>query len=836
MGYSDDIPETHVYGGFHYTTIHAIVSEDNVGSFFQSGMMHTWYKPSKIYDLKDYAKDTYGYHTIEGGAGYKPYLHFHNYYTPQKFTMGGVAGGFYSFSNGPSAGAPNFKNSKSESLGWDENRGRYGTAALSNRILFPLDGIGFKAKNHNKMLGYGYYALPLTEPKSTTAGQNIPTGNKCWTLFLNTENFSGPVAFYTPYFWSKYSLSKATTKAKCLDNSLLKLAPVFQRETNNLPAKKWVASNGDVYYKCSPVLMPIDEDTIGRLGTMPMNMDNTMWDAMSRWFEGGAVANTNFNAKQGAIHIRKSLSLNTYYRFNNAIRVRTSDYVSRIQDPKDPYAAAFKWNLDKVKKVEGRDLVQLPEYYVLRNGTKLAVSIAEEKVPDISGLKQINSRKDYEADWNYTNFPRKDINTPIHPNYTYHHPLADVWKSPGPASGPYFTDLNDSSTAVYYWYKFNEQPAILNSDMDEEERKLIQQRVELIHQHWRAHDHYFPSPSTKEKISLDYGLLVTPPPGFEQGYVPICVHQQLSSKPLPNFPEVNLYRPPLKVYILAGQSNMVGQGRITDAELTGTLAYTLKNDKTGNYDFLDDGKGGYAKQSDVWIYFEHKDSIKSGQLAPGYGNDQNKIGVELTFGQRMQAYTKQQILIIKSAWGGKSLAKDFRPPSAKGETGEYYKEMLRVIDDALKNIKNNFPAYNEQQGYEIAGMVWHQGWNDHVKDSYIKDYTKNLSYLIRDLRSDLGVNFPVVIATTAMPMRRTAFGDNKTYKKIELAQLAIADKTRYPAFEGNVAVVDAKQYWISPNLSPCKGGGQHYHWNQNAKSYMDMGFGIADAMYRLQAN
>ena len=29
-----------------------------------------------------------------------------------------------------------------------------------------------------------------------------PTGDNCWTLFLSTKNFKGPVCFFTPYFWS----------------------------------------------------------------------------------------------------------------------------------------------------------------------------------------------------------------------------------------------------------------------------------------------------------------------------------------------------------------------------------------------------------------------------------------------------------------------------------------------------------------------------------------------------------------------------------------------------------------------------------------------------------
>jgi hypothetical protein len=326
---------------------------------------------------------------------------------------------------------------------------------------------------------------------------------------------------------------------KNYDNSLLKLSPIFQRETNALPAKKWVDSNGDTYYKISPVFMPIDGDDIGRIGTMPMNMDGSMWDAVSDWFKGGPVAATDFNAQEGAVHIRTNTNISTSYKLDKTIKVSTSNFVTKISDPDDPYAAAFKWNGDLIEKVDGRDLVKLPEYYVLRDGNTSATAISETEVPDESGLKEIDSREDYEADWEFDGFNQDPIFTPMHPDFKYSDEIVDVWKNPGPTSGPYYAELDDGSTAVYYWYKFNEQPSILNSDMDEAERELIQKRVELIHKNWNMNDHYFPDPK-EEKISLDEGLLVTPPPGLEVGYVPICVHQQLSSEKLPNFPEINL--------------------------------------------------------------------------------------------------------------------------------------------------------------------------------------------------------------------------------------------------------------------------------------------------------
>ena len=287
---------------------------------------------------------------------------------------------------------------------------------------------------------------------------------------------------------------------------------------------------------------------------------------------------------------------------------------------------------------------------------------------------------------------------------------------------------------------------------------------------------------------------------------------------------------PLKVYILAGQSNMVGQGAIKGKDIPGTLEYCIANDQSGKYDFLK-GKGKkLAEQKDVWIYYERDGKILTENLSPRFGKTDDLVGLEISFGEQIQKQEGEQILLIKVAWGGKSLGKDFRPPSASGDTGVYYKEMLRCIHDALNNLGKHFSKYNKSQGYEIAGFCWHQGWNDHVNKKFTAEYTKNLEFLINDLRAELKTDFPVVVATTGMAMKRDAMKDKPKEKPIEKAQRAI---TKVRSFKGNVAVVETSQFWKSAKLSPSTGGGQHYHWNKSAEIYMDIGFACAKAFQKL---
>ena len=145
--------------------------------------------------------------------------------------------------------------------------------------------------------------------------------------------------------------------------------------------------------------------------------------------------------------------------------------------------------------------------------------------------------EDVENDFKFSGFGSGAIKSPLHPNYKYHDEIVDAWLKPGPSAGPYVANLSDGSQVVYYWYKFNEQPAILNSDMDAAERELIQKRVELLHEHWSIDDRCFPEP-TQPIASLDDNLIVTPPKGLEVGYVPICVHQQSAEDKLPSLKKV----------------------------------------------------------------------------------------------------------------------------------------------------------------------------------------------------------------------------------------------------------------------------------------------------------
>jgi alpha-galactosidase len=272
---------------------------------------------------------------------------------------------------------------------------------------------------------------------------------------------------------------------------------------------------------------------------------------------------------------------------------------------------------------------------------------------------------------------------------------------------------------------------------------------------------------------------------------------------------------PLKVYILCGQSNMEGHAQ------TRTFPAISKDPKTADlYKEIVDSDGKPVVCDDVWISFSYGDfsgnpvGKKSGKLTTGFGSQHHvgtgKIGPELTFGIYMQKLSKEPILLIKNAWGGKSLMVDFRPPSAgeitdekaKENAGKFYGHMMDHVKEVLADPKKVYSDYDPNDGYELSGFVWLQGFNDLV-GSYppvdpskgrkgIKDYSEYsrlLSCFIRDVRKDLSApKLPFVIGVLGV-------GGETKGDGTEAFRKAMASPAETEEFKGNVANVYTHEYW-----------------------------------------
>lgn len=296
-----------------------------------------------------------------------------------------------------------------------------------------------------------------------------------------------------------------------------------------------------------------------------------------------------------------------------------------------------------------------------------------------------------------------------------------------------------------------------------------------------------------------------------------------------NEPVGHFSKTPLKVFILAGQSNMQGHASVstfdslTDDPKTASLLQEMRGP---------DGKPRVCEK--VWISSigclgdAYSDMTEAkGKLTTGFGAPEDKIGPEFTFGLTMEKALNEPVLIIKTSWGGRSLHTDFRSPSGgafvwnetelaekknRGEdiekiqaekvaaTGVYYREMIAHVRMVLKDIKRVVPDYEEKQGYELAGFVWFQGFNDYVDGGVYPEqnnpsgydmYADLLAHFIRDVRKDLSApQMPFVIGVMGIDGLR---GDkNAPMMHFRAAQRKPATLAE---FRGNVIAVETAPFW-----------------------------------------
>jgi hypothetical protein len=497
------VPETYNAGFSMYVAAWPLL-EEYPGSRFQTGLFGTWMHAQ--YDGPEPEKM---YSDIEGGLGWWRDTRFATE-TP-KFIMGGVQLNFRAWANGPGAG---------KGRDWNKPLGKYGVAQLSPWVLWPPDGLNLKQGTCGELFGYGYLPLPLTEAKSTTAGKNVPTGNHCWTLFLNTGNFKGPVAFFTPYFWSRVTVDDPPRLGGMfLDSRPSNPNRALQMETQYVPSVQSIDKKGDIYARIAPTSFPrgLKGESVVVHRVTAYNK-KALWDAVEAWFEGGPPGSGTIDPKESIVHSfpgRGGATWNIYKpRVPRQERVRIAWDAFATPFAPDPSTFGYRWNYELVTRRGTKDgpLVTLPEYYHLMKDDKKTkwVPVQSQDVPAETGLPDVSFKR--------------PIAPPSEP-YVTPDDSESCWKKPGPVAGPFRAHPGDGSVVTYYWYRFADQPALLNADLTDQERERLQRRVERLHRHWKKDRDYLTPPKIRKLADVDPALIVTPPPGLEAGYVPIATRQ-----------------------------------------------------------------------------------------------------------------------------------------------------------------------------------------------------------------------------------------------------------------------------------------------------------------------
>jgi hypothetical protein len=311
----------------------------------------------------------------------------------------------------------------------------------------------------------------------------------------------------------------------------------------------------------------------------------------------------------------------------------------------------------------------------------------------------------------------------------------------------------------------------------------------------------------------------------------------------------------VKVFIIMGQSNTLEMGKVR-GDKEGSLEYAVKTEKL--YPYMVDMAGNWTVRKDVRNLHvmgsggPGKSSVKRNDWLTVSGG---KIGIETGIGHHLGNALDEPVLILKSAIGNRSLGWDLLPPGSpsyeftdakSGKTlvyagygqsplswekgtepkpigwkaGVQYDGDVARAKNVLENLGEFYPGATE---YELAGFLWWQGDKDRYNAGHASKYEKNLINLIAALRKDFNApKAKFVCATLGQTNKENAKGNEKL---ILDAMFTISDANKYPALKGDVTTV-----YTNP-LS--MGSSSNAHYGGNAKTYMNVGEAMGEAMVRL---
>jgi hypothetical protein len=310
---------------------------------------------------------------------------------------------------------------------------------------------------------------------------------------------------------------------------------------------------------------------------------------------------------------------------------------------------------------------------------------------------------------------------------------------------------------------------------------------------------------------------------------------------------------PVQVFILMGQSNMVGMGRI--AGKNGSLEYAVKEKK--KYPYLVDDAGAWLERKDVRFvrYMSGNGPLNNEWMTV---KTCRTIGPEFGIGHVLGNAIDAPVMILKCCIGNRSIGWDLLPPGSerfeaevterggqkvtkvfagykdspdswvKGTepkkigwyAGKQYDDDTADAKKALAELDKHYPG---AMGYEVAGFFFWQGEKDGGNAVHAAHYDKNLTNFIKALRKDLNCpNAKFVLATMGEAVKGSG-------NKVMEGQFAVDGTSgKHPEFKGNVATV-----YTHPMA---QGGGGNGHYGGNAEVYMDVGEAMGTAMVELLKN
>jgi len=310
----------------------------------------------------------------------------------------------------------------------------------------------------------------------------------------------------------------------------------------------------------------------------------------------------------------------------------------------------------------------------------------------------------------------------------------------------------------------------------------------------------------------------------------------------------------VRIYLLTGQSNMVGEG------CEAHLDYLVTNN-SAMYGHLKNANGDWTQHANVnvVVYPEEGALNLETQLQPltsvGHGEEVDKFGPEVGIGWTLaEKYPNTKILLIKVAWGGIDLAINLRPPSSStkwngddsisiadkygssdaGLAGQYYQNLISRTNAVLTAL----PTETYGSSPELDGIFFLQGWNDLADQSgnRMQEYEYNLVNFITDIRSDLNaIDVPFVFGESGQHGdSHDGMGHEVRVDGVRQAQQNVAK--RYPQFFCNaqlagiakivIALQDQNKQCPTPTSCKCP----EFHYYNNAEIFYKIGLEMGNIM------
>ncbi|TWU41835.1 hypothetical protein Poly41_01270 [Novipirellula artificiosorum] len=231
-------------------------------------------------------------------------------------------------------------------------------------------------------------------------------------------------------------------------------------------------------------------------------------------------------------------------------------------------------------------------------------------------------------------------------------------------------------------------------------------------------------------------------------------------------------KPPIRVFLVAGQSNAVGY----DAPPQALPASDIDETVRFWWRCGDPPPDEHDSMSGRWVTLRHQpvgDPIKpkSGRQYGNYAQREGGFGPEMGFARTLAPRSPLPIAIIKIAFSGTHVAGDWNPNLSDREDSEdpndsrgaCYRSLLAETHQAISQLSQTYAP-------EIEAIVWVQGESD-AQAAYVDAYQTNITTMIQELRKDLATpNLWVMLGVNT----RFGGGHNPFMPKIVAAQQAVA--------------------------------------------------------------